>query len=169
MSGHYSNLLRPALVAFEVPGPAMPWERATPSGSGTTAAGKVFTRMVKPARTRAYEELVGWCGRQAMVGRQMLDGPCWMHLAVFIELPKAASAAVRKRVAAGEVIFCDKRPDGSNYVKAVEDGLNGIVFTDDGRVACGSWVKRYCVGNPRAVVSIGALDDGQRLCQTPQA
>lgn len=64
-----------------------------------------------PTRTRTYERTVGWLARAAMRGQPPLRG----DVAVTLEFLRKGT----------------RRADLDNMIKAVLDGLNGIVYEDD--------------------------------------
>lgn len=55
-------------------------------------------------------------------------------------------------------MFVDKRPDLDNYIKALLDASNGILFKDDGQVAAMSAQKLYSL-DPRIEIEIYELED----------
>lgn len=153
------NAASPALIVFEIPG--------EPVGKGRPIAGKSFsgfTTMRTPTKTLHYEGLVAWMGKQAMAGRAPLEGALWMHLTAFFQIPKSASKKVRAGILDGSVVgYVTKKPDASNIIKSVEDGLNGIAYADDSQLSDVRIIRRYS-DRPRVVVSIGSLDDKTALC-----
>lgn len=91
--------------AFVIPG------RPVPKGRPRfrVARGRVYA--YTPPETRAYEELVAVCGRQAIP--RPLEGPVGLSVVAW----------VRGRAA-----------DLTNVLKAVEDGLIGVAYRDDSQV-----------------------------------
>lgn len=59
-----------------------------------------------------------------------------------------------------EAIYVDKRPDIDNYIKAVLDCSNEILFKDDGQVAALSSQKLYSL-NPRIEIEITSLEENK--------
>jgi Holliday junction resolvase RusA-like endonuclease len=56
---------------------------------------------------------------------------------------------------------CVKKPDIDKLLRALLDGLTGIVWVDDSQVVCCVVNKAYAWdGSPGAVVTIDYLDDG---------
>ncbi|MTH95409.1 RusA family crossover junction endodeoxyribonuclease [Roseibium sp. RKSG952] len=105
-------------------------------------------RAVTPSDTRAYEQLIRSCAKFAMNGRTPLDGPLNAIIEVFLPVPVSWSARQKREALDGRTLPVS-RPDLDNYVKAVLDGLNGIVFEDDAQVvrivARKSYSDRPCV------------------------
>ena len=45
------------------------------------------------------------------------------------------------------------KPDGSNVLKAIEDGLNGIVYVDDSQIVM-SHIEKHYSDSPRVEVTV---------------
>ena len=112
------------VVAFVVPG--------EPQGKGRPRIGKMgqHARMFTPAKTAAYEGLVAHAAQQAMRGAVPFDRPCRIELDVLCTVPASWSAKKRAQALAG-AIRPTKKPDADNVLKAVCDGMNGVVWRDD--------------------------------------
>ncbi|CAM4031502.1 RusA family crossover junction endodeoxyribonuclease [Ectopseudomonas alcaliphila] len=123
-------------VSFVVPG--------EPVGKGRPRVGKVgnHARLFTPKKTANYESLIAVVAQQAMAERELIAGPVLMELRIV--LPVAASWSKKKAAAAlaGEVMPT-KKPDADNVLKAICDGINGIVFRDDVQVVNVSMSKRF--------------------------
>lgn len=111
-------------VAFTVPG--------EPQGKGRPRVGRVsgHARLFTPAKTVAYEGLVAHAAQQAMRGAPPIDGACFIDLTVCCAVPASWSNRKRASALAGEV-RPTKKPDADNVLKAVCDGINGVVWADD--------------------------------------
>lgn len=124
------------MIAFTVPG--------APQGKGRPKVVKIagFTRMATPAKTVAYEGLVAHAAQAAMSGAPLFDAAVACN--VFIDAPVPASWSQKKQrqALAGEVLPTTK-PDADNVVKAVFDGLNGVLWRDDVLVVDLRVRKRY--------------------------
>jgi Holliday junction resolvase RusA-like endonuclease len=108
----------------------------TPQGKGRARFGN--GRTYTPAKTVAYEGLIALAGQQAMAGRDLLDAPVYVTVTAFFQIPASWS---KKRKA--EARWHASKPDGDNILKAVGDGLNGIVWKDDSQLALSKVVKQY--------------------------
>lgn len=94
--------------------------------------------MFTPAKTVAYEGLIAFAAQEAMDGEPLMEGPLSVDVTAVFPIPASWS---KKRAAAAD--WHTGRPDGDNLLKAVGDGLNGIVWKDDSQVASARIVKRY--------------------------
>lgn len=123
-------------VAFVVPGEAV--------GKGrprvTTIGG--HARMFTPAKTASYENLIAIAAQTAMAGRELIAGPVLMELKIIVSVAQSWSKKKRAEALAGEV-KPTKKPDIDNVLKAICDGINGIVFKDDVQVTNVSMSKKF--------------------------
>lgn len=123
-------------LAFTVPG--------EPQGKGRARIGKVggFSRLFTPAKTLAYEGLVAQLAQQAMAGSPLFDGPVAMECDLLFSVPRSASKKARADMLAG-TLRPTKKPDADNVLKAICDGMNGIVWRDDVQAVDIRLTKRY--------------------------
>ncbi|KVP19392.1 endodeoxyribonuclease RusA [Burkholderia ubonensis] len=134
------SLITPSPIAqrveFVVPG--KPVAKGRPRFARHGAHVRTFT----PEATERYENLVKMAARAAMCETQPYEGP--VRLIVNIGLPIPASwSQKRQDAAAAGAIGATKKPDADNVVKALKDGMNGVVYADDGQVV-DLWIsKRY--------------------------
>ena len=124
------------LVTFTVPG--------EPQGKGRPKIVKIggFSRMATPEKTVAYEGLVALVAQQAMAGRPIFEGAVGVNLFVDAPVPASWSGKRQRMALAGEILPTTK-PDVDNVVKAVFDGLNGVLWRDDVLVVDLRVRKRY--------------------------
>lgn len=115
-----------------------------PQGKQSPRAVKVggFARVIKDPKTRRYEEMVTLFASQAMAGEPPIDEPVTIAVTAVLSVPASWSQRKQQQALAG-LIIPTRKPDGSNIVKAIEDGCKGVVFRDDALVSDGSWSKRY--------------------------
>ena len=106
-------------LTFTVPGPVVGKGRPRVS----TIAG--HARMYTPAKTLAYEGLVAQIAQAAMAGQPLIDGPVRIELLIRCAVPASWSQKKQRMALAGELI--PPPPDADNVVKAICDGLNGVV------------------------------------------
>ena len=120
------------LVTFTIPGAPVPKARAR------IVAGKAYT----PAKTRGYEETVAAAALQAMGGRPPIPAGGWMDADLTFDIPIPKSwTRKRKELMAEE--GHTQRPDLDNYVKAILDACNGVVYEDDSQITCINAVKSW--------------------------
>lgn len=115
-------------VIFTVPGEPVAKARAR----ATMVAGRA--RMYTPAKTERFEARVALFAQQAMAGKPPIEGA--VALTVVALFPVSASWPKKRQAAAleGRELHT-KKPDLDNVIKAVKDGMNGIVWRDDAQVA----------------------------------
>lgn len=123
-------------VRFTVPG--------EPVGKGRPRVSTVggHARMFTPAKTASYEGLIALAGTEAMAGRQLIEGPVMVEMRIVQAIPQSMSKKRKAMAIAGE-LFPTKKPDMDNVIKAIYDGLNGVVWKDDVQVVDAFVKKRY--------------------------
>lgn len=100
----------------------------------TTKDGHQFTTHYTPAKTRNYELNVRMeFQRQCPGVRFPDDSALEMSVKIFKPIPKSMTKKNRARVEAKELRPGNK-PDISNIIKAIEDGLNGVAYKDDSQI-----------------------------------
>lgn len=88
-------------------------------------------------------------------------GAIFVSMIFYIFPPKRIAEVKKKRLELeSEAIYVDKRPDIDNYIKAVLDCSNEILFKDDGQVAALSSQKLYSL-NPRIEIEITSLEENK--------
>ena len=137
-------------VCFTVPG--------EPQGKGRAKIVKIggFSRMATPAKTVAYEGLVAHEAQAAMRGAQPFSGPCALEVDIVCSVPKSASKRVSAAALDGKV-RPTKKPDIDNVLKAICDGMNGVVWKDDVQAVEVRVSKRYGQ-TPGVHVRVAALE-----------
>ncbi len=142
-------------LAFTIPG--------EPQGKGRAKIVRIggFSRMATPAKTVAYEGLVAMAAQQAMDGRQPFAGACAVEVECIFAMPKSMSKKHRVEALAGRM-RPTKKPDGDNVLKAVCDGINGVVWVDDVQAVDSRVIKRYGE-TPCVQVRVALLDAGLSL------
>jgi Holliday junction resolvase RusA-like endonuclease len=120
------------VIRLTIPGP--------PQGKGRARFGN--GRAYTPAKTVAYEKQIAAAAREAMHGREPLDGPVHVVVNAFFAVPKSWSKK-RRADAMQRLAWHTGKPDGDNIAKAVCDGLNGITWADDCQVAFLKVTKQY--------------------------
>ncbi|MDN8078303.1 endodeoxyribonuclease RusA [Burkholderia multivorans] len=90
-------------------------------------------RTYTPEPTERYENLVKIAARAAMRDDEPYAGPVRLIVDIGVPIP-ASWSEKRQRAAAAGAIGATKKPDADNVVKALKDGMNGVVYGDDGQV-----------------------------------
>ena len=136
-------------VAFIIPG--------EPQGKGRARATMVAgrARLYTPEKTVSYEGLAAYAAQAAMGLTAPFEGPCAIHVDAFYAMPKSMSAKKQAQAMAG-TIRPTKKPDGDNILKAVCDGINGVVWKDDVQAVDARVTKRYGK-TPCVHVTVAAL------------
>lgn len=133
-----------------------------PTGKGRPKIVKIggFSRMATPQKTVAYEGLVAHAAQQAMQGRPLFDAAVGVNLFIDAAVPPSWSGKKQRMALAGEVLPTTK-PDADNVVKAIFDGLNGVLWRDDVLVVDLRVRKRYAA-TPCVRVEVWAVDEPVR-------
>jgi Holliday junction resolvase RusA-like endonuclease len=100
--------------------------------------------MFTPVKTVAYEGLIAHAAQAAMAqaGAQPFAEAVGVNLFIDVAVPASWSQKKQRQALAGEVLPTTK-PDVDNVIKAVYDGLNGVLWRDDVQVVDGRQRKRY--------------------------
>jgi Holliday junction resolvase RusA-like endonuclease len=92
-----------------------------------------FVQAYTPEKTRTYEALIKEAAIVAMGSSEPLETPVSLYLYIRVPIPKSC---IKKRLEAinngSEKPI--KKPDASNILKSVEDGMNGVVYHDDSQI-----------------------------------
>jgi Holliday junction resolvase RusA-like endonuclease len=116
---------KPFSVSFIVPG--------HPFGKQTSKSTKHGRRHYTPQETVRYENLVMMQAMQAMQDRPPVDIDVGLMFVAVFPVPDSWPAKKRAAALAGD-IRPTKKPDLSNIQKALEDGMNAVVFKDDSQI-----------------------------------
>ena len=123
-------------VSFLVPG--------EPQGKGRPRVSTIggHARMFTPAKTAAYEGLIATAGSAVMGSRELIKGPVMIEIRILLSIPPSWSKKKQAAALAGNVMPT-KKPDFDNVLKAICDGLNGVVWKDDVQVVDVFAKKRF--------------------------
>ena len=145
---YYPLPKKAARIVIEVPGPPQPYrERQAPVRGGRTHSYR------RPQLVR-WQEAVAWAAKIAMGGKPPLEGPIRLEVTFYLPMPKRMLKADRA-LAERDELFHIKRPDRTNFLKAFEDAVTGIVWLDDAQVCRGEAFKRYSP-DPRTVAEVSS-------------
>ena len=115
------------MMTFKVDGVPVPKGRARYVKRGN------FVQTYTPEKTRTYETLIKDASRQAMGGTEPLETPVSLYLYIRVPIPASATKKRLQAIADG-LEKPIKKPDASNILKSVEDGMNGVVYHDDSQI-----------------------------------
>lgn len=124
-------------IHFTVPGQPVP--------KGRPIAGRGFnghTTLRTPEKTVIYENLVRMQADAAMAMRAPLPGPIRLDIDILLQVPASWSNRRQTKAIEGD-IAATKKPDADNVLKALKDGMNGVVYVDDSQVVEIRVSKRY--------------------------
>lgn len=133
------------MIKFTVPGSPVPKGRA-----------RAFVRNGKiahytPEETARYEDIVR-AEANKMMWACVADGPVSVKIKLFIKIPASFNKKKKDEARNGE-IRPTSRPDIDNYIKAICDAMNGIVYNDDSQVVKMT-AEKYYSELPRAEVEV---------------
>lgn len=125
----------------------MPWKRAQRHGKVT---------YTDPTR-QAHMDLIKVIARRAMKdeGWKRFSCPVSLYVRVIRSIPATFTKKDRQEALEGKR-WPFKRPDVGNYVKLIEDAMNGEVYDDDSQI-CVSWGWKVYGAEPKTIVTVQAL------------
>lgn len=136
--------------------------QGAPSGKGRP---RFFNgHAVTPEKTRTYEALIRYEASHAierMVVKPDFTAVCRVGIRAYFEVPQSYSRKKRNQIAeSGTMQVRPGKPDLDNIIKAVLDGMNGIVYRDDVQVVRLTAEKCWCEGEemPRVEVTVEWCD-----------
>lgn len=92
--------------------------------------------------TEAHEKAIADYASLLMRRNEPTEKPLTMLVHAFRSIPESWSQRDKDRAMAGAVVPTS-RPDGDNYLKLVQDALNGVVYKDDSQIVDSRVIKRY--------------------------
>lgn len=109
-------------------------------------------RAFTPAKTRSYEAEIRQYAADAMGERPPMSCAVTVTVRAYMAIPKSMAKKHRPAALAGD-LRPTKRPDGDNFLKALCDACNGVVFTDDA-LAVTMTVEKLFSDRPRLEAEI---------------
>jgi Holliday junction resolvase RusA-like endonuclease len=91
-----------------------------------------------------------------MRGKELLAGPLALSLSAVHPIPASWSKKRREAVLLAPV-WKPTKPDLDNLIKAVSDGMNGIVYGDDALIVKFKDCDKLWGADPRVVVTLEEL------------
>mgnify|MGYP002477990324 CR=1 FL=1 len=92
-----------------------------------------FVQTYTPDKTRNYEALLKEAAIEAMGSSEPLETPVSLYLYIRVPIPASATKKRLQAISDGSE-KPTKKPDASNILKSVEDGMNGVVYHDDSQI-----------------------------------
>ena len=119
-------------------------------------------RVYDPKKVTVLKRQLGRLARQAMQERCLkpFDGELTVRFEFYRPVQASISRKERDRRLSG-VHRPTVKPDLSNYIKALEDGLNGIIWIDDNRIVQIVAEKKYS-DRPRIVIEVNKVDEVEK-------
>lgn len=112
-----------------------------------------YVSTYNPKETVIYENLVRSCFIEAYPDTFFdKDTPLSMTVFAYLDTPKSVSKKKRQMMLDWRIRPI-KKPDSSNILKAIEDGLNAVAYNDDTQIVA-HHVYRFYSANPRVEVYI---------------
>jgi Holliday junction resolvase RusA-like endonuclease len=134
-------------ITFFACGPIVGKQR--PRFRRVKAKGKEFISAYTPKKTKTYEDLVAEAYRRANSAMAFPEGALEMEVDFYFKMPESWS---NKKKAEMYGKPCTKRPDLDNCIKSVQDGLNGVAFSDDSQITdIGQCHKRWATKECTAI------------------
>lgn len=106
-------------------------------------------RSYKDPRGKSYEHAVGIFALQEMrrCGFALTNGPVMLSVVFTMKTPKTGKTYGDHHIS---------RPDSSNLLKSIEDGMVGIVYKDDCQV-CHTFTSKVYGKSPNAHVTVRTI------------
>lgn len=116
-------------------------------------------RLYDPKKVNVFKKQLGMLAKQQMLDRGLepYDGPLEVCMEFYRPVQASLSRKERDRRLSG-VHRPTVKPDLSNYIKALEDGLNGIIWIDDNRIVQIVAEKKYS-DRPRIIIEVNKVDE----------
>ncbi len=107
-------------------------------------------RFYTPTKAKHFEHLIR--ERAEKVFDNPLDYPIKLCVTFFLPRPKRLIWKTKPM----PDVPCPRRPDCSNLLKSIEDGLNGVAYLDDAQITDVHVYKRYHAGGegPKTIIEI---------------
>ena len=123
-----------------------------PQGRVVNVRGRPTVIMYTPAEVRKWQFTAKKLAIEQMAGKTPMAGAITVSITVYLPLPKS----MKKRdipLALKEILVPITRPDCSNYCKAIEDAMNGVMWLDDSQISDLVVRKRYS-DKPRVMIQV---------------
>lgn len=114
-----------------------------------------YPRAYDPKSSADYKKYIITIANQ--ITCRPLQGPLVMKVDIFRGIPKSWPKKKQEQALSG-IIKPIIKPDCSNYLKGIEDALNGIAYMDDSQIVLVHVTKQYAA-EPRAEIRVWQDDD----------
>ena len=119
-----------------------------------------YVSAVDPQASRVYKADISYIAKKELekIGfEKLMEGAIGLKIKAYFPCPKSQYRKTNPRPERHH----PKRPDADNIAKSVKDGLNGVLYHDDGQIAELIIKKRIAVQGepPRLEVEIYALPE----------
>lgn len=121
-----------------------------------TKSGKTFVHTYKEKKAEKEEIYIKNCATEAFGDQPLFEGPLQVNLCFYVPIPKSFSQKKRDLANQGNIVPVT-RPDLDNYVKLLQDGMNGIIYKDDNLIVDLIARKRYS-DNPGTTIIITGIN-----------
>lgn len=121
--------------------------------AGKTRSGNVV--MYDPTSSKDYKQLVAWTAAEHRPP-QLIESACALVCRVYRPIPKSWSKVKRQKAIEGYILPSSK-PDLSNYIKGVEDAIEGVILANDSQIVDYWDCKKRYGEAPRIEVEIYEL------------
>lgn len=115
-------------------------------------------RLYTPSKTVNYESFVKYCYYGHKHFGEKIVG---MQMDIYLPIPKSVSQK-RRKLMIDKKIRPGKKPDTSNILKSVEDGLNGVAYDDDKQI-CEHHIYKWYGISPRVEVKLWDIKEQLNL------
>jgi len=111
-----------------------------------------FVAAYTPKKTVTYEKQIFDAAALEMVGRDLFLGSVWLTVKAYMPIP--VSWSQKKRYAAiGGTLRPTGKPDVDNILKAVGDGMNNVVWSDDKQIVV-AHIEKFYSEKPRIEIMV---------------
>ena len=117
-----------------------------------------FVRAYDPKKSRDYKQLLRSMAQEVFKERPdftPFDAALMLRVSVYRSIPKSFSKKKHEEALCGKIRPVTK-PDASNYIKGIEDGLNGVLWKDDSCIVSETCNKFYS-DRPRIELAVWSL------------
>lgn len=140
-------------ISITVPGEPVSKGRPRVRLTKSKAFKKLVPILYTPKETEEYEQKVACAARKVIGdGTPAIETQCQLRARIYEGIPKSWSNKEHMNALNG-IIRPTSRPDTDNYLKALLDGLNGVLFKDDSQIVDVS-ASKYYSATPRVEIEV---------------